>query len=333
MSLTLGIAAAAFAAALAAGPAPAGAASADVGLCRFDLGADRAGVAEALAESCAARGPEIFAELGVRRPDDSAPAPVTIRVVSEPAEISAKLPAGVRAPPWAVAIAVPGARLVVLALRDREGRPVERLDVELEHELSHVALRDAVGGADVPRWLSEGIAIQQSERSSMARRGSLLIAAIGGNVPALGALHDYPSGAAAVALAYAQAADFVGYLLGEGGWHGVRVALNRLRHGDDLDAAFRTGFGKTAGDLEARWRSGVISGTSWVAAVTGSGALWGLATILFALAYVQARRRRRRRFAEMGEAENAIERFVREAEEGDPGAAGESNDGIERVLH
>ena len=153
----------------------------------------------------------------------------------------------------------------------------------------------------------------------MARRGSLLLAALGGNVDSLAALHDYPNGGSAVALAYAQAADFVGFLVHEGGWHGVRVALTRLRNGDDLDEAFETAFGRTPGELEARWRDRLADGSSWVAVATGSSALWGLATLLFALAYVRSRQRQRRRLEEMAEAEDSIDRMVRVAErlEGD----------------
>jgi hypothetical protein len=241
--------------------------------------------------------------------------------VSDPAEIGSALPRGARPPPWSIAIALPAARLVVLALEDRDGRPVERLDVELEHELSHVALRDALGGVEVPRWLSEGIAVQQSERSSMARRSALVLALLGGNVGSMGALHDYPRGDAAVALAYAQAADFVGFLVREGGWHGVRVALVRLRHGDDLDEAFLTAFGRTPDELDAIWRKRLSAGSSWVAVVTGSGALWGVATLLFTLAYIKSRQERRRRFEEMGAAEASIDRLVRTAERREAEAA------------
>jgi len=316
MSRSLQRAALALVAAFAIGPLPsfAGAEVITSGLCRFEIDVDRAGVVEALEESCGPRAAEIFAELGVPRATGAASAPVTIRVVSDPAEIGSASPKGMAPPPWSVAVAYPEHRLVVLALRGRDGSPVERLDVELEHELSHIALRDAVQGAEVPRWLSEGIAVQQSERSSMARRGALTLAALGGNVGSLAALHDYPKGDTAVALAYAQAADFVGFILREGRWHGIRVALTRLRHGDDLDEAFETAFGRTPDELDASWRDQLSDGTSWVVVATGSGALWGVATALFALAYVKSRQRRRRRFEEMGAAEESIERLVRTAE-------------------
>jgi hypothetical protein len=313
----------AFAALLAVGLCPAGSRAATIvsGICRFEIDANREGVAEALEKSCTERAGEIFSELGLSRAKGASPKPVTIRVVGDPAEIGSVSPKGTNPPPWSIAVAYPAARLVVLALRDRDGRPTEHLDIELEHELSHIALRDAVQGVEVPRWLSEGIAVQQSERSSMARRSSLLLAALGGNVGSLAALHDYPRGDTAVALAYAQAADFVGFLVHEGGWHAVRVALHRLRQGDDLDEAFEAAFGRTPKELDAKWRDQLSGGSSWVAIATGSSALWGLATLLFALAYVRTRQQRRRRFEEMGAAEESIERLVRTAERLEAAAA------------
>jgi hypothetical protein len=295
-------------------PLGAGAEPADPGVCRFEVPPARAGVAETLAESCGERGREIFSELGLRGEGAGGPEPVVVRVVGDPAEIAGASPRGAVPPPWSIAIAYPAARLVVLALRDRDGHPVEHLDIELEHELSHIALRDALRGADVPRWLSEGIAVQQSERSSMARRSALTLAALGGRVPSLAAIHDYPEGGAAVALAYARAADFVGFLLREGGWHAIRVVLNRLRRGDSLDDAFETAFGRTPAELDAAWRDALSDDASWVAVVTGSGALWGLATALFVLAYFRSRRLRRRKLEAMGAAEESIERLVRTAE-------------------
>jgi hypothetical protein len=92
------------------------------------------------------------------------------------------------------------------------------------------------------------------------------------------------------------------------------VALNRLRHGDDLDEAFEAAFGRTPDELDAKWRDQLSDGSDWVAIATGSSALWGLATLLFALAYVRTRQRQRRRFEEMGAAEESIERLVRTAE-------------------
>ena len=286
---------------LAAVPVAAGARA--VGLCRFEVDASRAGVADALEDTCTERAAQIFNELGALRDRDAGAAAVTVRVVGDPAEIAGASPAGARPPAWSIAVAYPDARLVVLALRRRDGRPVEDLDIELEHELSHIALHDASRGAAVPRWLSEGVAQLQSERSSMMRRGALQLAALSGNVLSLAALHDYPAGDAAVSLAYAEAADFTGFLVRREGWRGIRIALRRLARGATIDEALNAAYGESTARLEAAWRHDLARRPSWAAIATGSGALWGVATVLFVLAFLLARRRKVLRLVEMEEEE------------------------------
>jgi len=275
-----------------------------VGLCRFEIGSDRSGVADALSETCTERAAQIFQQLGAIGRDRGKARTVAIRIVGDPAKIGAASPAGARPPDWSIAVAYPDVRLVVLALRHRDGRPVEDLEIELEHELSHVALRDVVHGADVPRWLSEGIAVIQSERSSMLRRSALLFASVGGNVRSMAALHDYPRGDGAVALAYSEAADFVGFLLRRGGWRGIRVTLRRLAKGVPIDGALDVAYGRDLSELEEEWRRELAKRPTWIAIVTGSSAMWGVAAILFAVAFVQAKRRKRRRLSEMEEEES-----------------------------
>jgi hypothetical protein len=295
-------AALAIALALALAPCP-GRAAREIGLCRFDVDETRAGVADALAETCEERAPRIFEQLGASRDRSGVAAAVTVRIVSSPSEIAGASPPGARPPDWSIAVAYPEPRVVVLALRHRDGRPVEDLDIELEHELSHVALHDATGGAAVPRWLSEGVAVLQSERSSMTRRSALLLASLGGRVRSLAALHDYPDGDTAITLAYAEAADFTGYLIRREGWRGIRVTLHKLARGIPIERALEAAYGRSAGELEKDWRRGLARRPSWAAIAAGSGLTWGVATLLFVAAYFQARRRKARRIVEMEEEE------------------------------
>jgi hypothetical protein len=278
----------------------------NVGLCRFEIDDDRSAVADALSETCSERAVRIFEELGAIGRGRKAAAPVTIRIVGDPAKMGAVSPAGARPPDWSIAVAYPEVRLIVLALRHRDGRPVEDLEIELEHELSHIALRDVVRGADVPRWLSEGIAVIQSERSSMLRRSALLLASIGGGVRSIAALHDYPRGDDAVALAYSEAADFVGFLVRGGGWRGIRVTLRRLARGVPIDEALDAAYGRDLSALEKEWRRELARRPTWIAIVTGSSAIWGAAAMLFVVAYVRAKKRKTRRLAEMEEEEKKV---------------------------
>jgi hypothetical protein len=231
--------------------------------------------------------------------------------VADPAEMSRLAPAGRAPPSWSGAVAYPDHDLVLLSLRHRNGGPVSDLDLVFEHELSHLALRKAVGAdTELPRWLSEGIAIQQSEESSLRRSGVLWWAAFGDELRPLAELEHYPAHPGAVSLAYAEAADFVGFLLRRGGWVELRVLLRRLASGEPFDAAFEFAYGSAVASLEARWREGLVGSSNWAALITGTGALWGLITALFIAAYSAVKRRRRRRLAEMEAEEVAVERLI-----------------------
>lgn len=282
----------------------------DVGPCRMVLPLRNAGAAGELSRVCREAAPRIFRQLG--QPLDEVDAGrIRVRLVDDPARMSEVAPAGMAPPPWSGAVAYPGHDLVILALRNRDGGPVRDLRVVFEHELSHLALGRALPeGARVPRWFSEGIAIQQSEGSSMFRDGVLRWAAAGGALLPLSAIERYPGSAGKVRLAYAQSAGFVGYLLGDGGWTGIRALLDRLGRGQGFDEAFLAVYGRTPGAAEADWRASLADNLAWLALLTGSGALWGAITVLFVVAVFAARRRKRRRLEAMLTEEEPVQRLI-----------------------
>jgi hypothetical protein len=311
LALALGLLVLASGASAAQLPAPpSGYLEIDKGACKFVVPERNASVTGELVSVCDEALPRIFAQLGVELPEGEARA-VEIRVVADPSEMDALAPAGRAPPEWSGAVAYPDLNLVLLSLRHRSGGPVADLDLVLEHELSHLALRKAVGTATrVPRWLSEGIAIQQSEQSSVQRNGVLWWASFGDKLKPLDQLQRYPEHPGAVSLAYAEAADFVGLLLRRGGWVEMRVLLRRLSRGEPFDEAFELAYGDDLASLERQWREELAGSSNWAALVTGTGALWGLITTLFIVAYLAVKRRRRRRLAEMEAEESAVDRLI-----------------------
>jgi hypothetical protein len=219
-------------------------------------------------------------------------------------------PEGKSPPSWSGAVAYPEENLVLLSLRHRSGGPVTDLALVFEHELSHLALRKAVGQAELPRWFSEGIAIQQSEESSLGRSGVLWWAAFGDELLPLDEIERYPEDPGAVSLAYAEAADFVGFLLRRGDWVDLRVLLRKVADGESFERAFEFAYSSDVAALEAAWHEGLVGSSGWVALITGSGALWGVITALFIFAYSAVKKRRRRRLAEMEAEEAAVERLI-----------------------
>jgi hypothetical protein len=286
---------------------PPGLATIDAGTCRFLLPPQNEGVARKLGPVCSRASGKIFEQLGV----EAGGAPmVEVRIAGTPAGIKDLAVPHAAPPEWSGAVAYPDHGIIVLSLTHGDGRPVEDLEVMLEHELSHLAMRRALGGARVPRWFSEGVAIQQSEGSSLGRSAVLRLAAAGDRLLPLESIENYPTDRADVALAYAQAADFTGHLLGDLGWHGVRVVLNRLRAGDDFEEAFQAAYGGSVARMEREWRRGLREEWNWLALITGSGALWGVIVVLFVAAYVVVLRRQRRRLAQMEAEEAPLERLL-----------------------
>lgn len=289
-------------------PIPEGFQSVTLGACHLVLRPKNAGVVSEVAELCRERVPEIYEQLGQARGDETLPAEV--RIVSSPQEMKDVAPEGKPPPVWSGAVAYPEYNMIIVPLRNHLGSPLPEINTVMEHEFSHLALRRALNEAEVPRWFSEGVAIQQSEKSSFRRHWLVWLAARRDRLMPLNQIEEYPDQVIEVNLAYAQAADFVGLMLKEGGWLSIRALIRRLKEGAEFDEAVEYAFGRTLASLETEWRSGLMSRWQWIPLVTGTGAVWGLIVALFFLAYYFARKRKKKRLKEMAVEEATLERVI-----------------------
>jgi len=133
------------------------------GRCLFVLPPENHRVADDLADTCDEAFERIHVQLdmdGRGLPKDSH---LEIRIVDVPGNMAAISPPGSPPPPWSSAVAYPYYNLIILSLHHANGKPVENLDVVMEHEISHLAMREILGDKRVPRWFSEGVAVMQSE--------------------------------------------------------------------------------------------------------------------------------------------------------------------------
>ncbi|MCP4605949.1 MAG: hypothetical protein GY847_36455 [Proteobacteria bacterium] len=280
--------------------------------CRITVPEKNQGLIRELLVVCRDTHDRVYKQLGLNRGGRTES--VEVRVVSDPKDMGSVAPPGAEPPPWSGAVAYPDFKLVILSLRNRMGSPVNDLDIVLEHELSHLALREALRSAEVPRWFSEGVAIQQSEESSFRRYWLVWIAARGDNLLPLHAIDRYPDQAGQINLAYAQAADFVGFLLRKDGWLGIRIAIRECAKGAKFKEAFEFSYGDSLASFENEWRAGLMSRWQWLPLITGTGAVWGFIVILFLIAYTVAKRRNSKRLVEMEieekEEEERLKRFV-----------------------
>jgi peptidase MA superfamily protein len=214
--------------------------------------------------------------LGVRDPG-----PLRLIVVPG-AHLLDSLTAG-RAPPWGAAIAVPGARTILLRADEAD------LVRTLRHELAHLALHEAVA-VRVPLWFDEGYAAWAAGEWDRLGTLELNLTVVRGAVPTLTGLDGALRGSASSAdAAYALAVSAVAELARRNPTGTLTPLLRRLESGEDFDAAVLATTGLAVGRFEQEWQRTVrrrYTLGNWL--IAGGG--WLIVALLVA---VQVRRRRR----------------------------------------
>lgn len=220
-----------------------------------------------------------------------------IRIAVNAEHMRRLAPARRAPPPYATGVAYPGEGLILISLTEPESFLRPAVSRVLVHELAHVALHRAVLGKDVPRWLSEGYAIDRAGERSLARIRTLWDGALQGRLLGIRELsREFPEQPREVDLAYAQAADLVAYLLDrdEDGAR-FRGLLDRIRQGAGFEPAVLAAYGMDLSTLEQQWRVAIAARFGrWPTLLGGLTAVWALAALLLVVAYVRVRRRHQR---------------------------------------
>jgi hypothetical protein len=173
-----------------------------------------------------------------------------------------------RAPSWGAAVAVPGARTILL--RADQGD----LNRTLRHELAHLALHEAVP-VRVPLWFDEGYAAWAAGEWERLGGLELNLAVVRGAVPSLTGLDGALRGSASSAdAAYALATSAVTELARRNPTRTLTPLLRRLQAGEDFDAAVLATTGLTIGRFEQEWQrtlkrrytlgNWLVAGGGWV---------------------------------------------------------------------
>ena len=209
------------------------------------------------------------------------PGPLRLIVVPD-GRLLDSLTAG-RAPAWGAAIALPGARTILLRADQ------EDLARTLRHELAHLALHQAVAGR-VPLWFDEGYAAWAAGEWDRLGGLELNLAVARGAIPSLTALDGALRGSASTAdAAYALAVSAVTELARRNPTGTLTPLLARLEAGQDFDSAVQATTGLSLGRFEQEWQRVVkrrYTLGGWL--IAGGG--WGV----IALVVVWLVRRRRR---------------------------------------
>jgi hypothetical protein len=206
--------------------------------------------------------------------------------------------AGGDAPEWAGGVAIPETRTIIIpafAVGDAPYEPV----VTLRHELAHVILNARLPHP-IPRWFDEGYAEIASGGWDGESAWQLRVAFVTGRAPPLDSLAlGWPAGADRARLAYLLSATAVLHLERRDGEAGFRLLLDNWRRDGSLDAAVRTTYGLTMGQLEDEWRASVKRDYGWLQALSSTSAVWMLTLAVLFIAWLPRRKRNRAKLAEM----------------------------------
>jgi len=205
------------------------------------------------------------------------------------------LPPGATTEEWVAGLArLAERRIAVRAGGEAPGR-LDALRRTLRHELAHVALHCATGGG-APRWLHEGYAQLASGEfeAGEAWRLRWILLRDGGDLLERLSL-DFPSRAPEARVAYLLTYTAVQQLHRLSGERGLRALFDRLRAGDDMDAAMRHTYGLTLDRFEERWREDVADRYGWLYLLSRATVFWVFLTVaLLALGWRRWRYERRR---------------------------------------
>jgi hypothetical protein len=220
------------------------------------------------------------------------PGPLRLIVVPG-AHLLDSLTAG-RAPSWGAAIAVPGARTILL--RADEGDLVRTL----RHELAHLALHEAVA-VRVPLWFDEGYASWAAGEWDRLGTLELNLTVVRGAVPTLTGLDGALRGSASSAdAAYALAVSAVAELARRNPTGSLTPLLGRLESGEDFDVAVLATTGLPVGRFEQEWQHAIrrrYTLGNWL--IAGGG--WLIVALLVAVQVLRRRRMDRVRRAALDE--------------------------------
>jgi hypothetical protein len=228
---------------------------------------------------------------------------VVVHVARTPGEMASLAPEGAPFPKYAAGVAYPQLGLVLLTIAPVHPNSQHDLMEVFKHELSHVALHDAVLGKPVPRWFNEGFAVFASGESSLVRWQTLATATLADTLLPLERLErSFPADDVTASVAYAEAVDVVRFLVRREEQQRFAGLVGRLRDGQTFERALKDSYGTDLASLEFEWREDVARRfTFWPVFFSGS-MIWVGALGLFIWAW----RRRRKRSQE------TLQRWARE---------------------
>ena len=215
---------------------------------------------------------------------------VEVRVTRTWEDMVKLAPIGAPPPGYATGVAYSSLHLILITLQEPISFQGTDVESTLLHELSHVALEDATGGHHVPRWFNEGLAVYEAHENSLERNNTLMQAAYARRLIPLSELDvNFPDDAFKVSIAYAEAADFVRFLLRDQDKSRFASVIARVKEGQAFERALIDAYGSDIRVLEFQWKQELDDRSSYVPVVATGSLLWILGAVALLAAYVRRR--------------------------------------------
>ncbi len=220
-----------------------------------------------------------------------------------------------RTPPPTAGYALPEQNLIVLFPARSPQYPHDTLEDVLHHEVAHVLMARAAGGAGLPLWFHEGLAVL-GERTwgleDQARLVSEMVMVSPTPLDRVDAMFAADEGSKT--RAYTLAAAFVRELIRRHGADAPANVLRRMRGGETFERAFANAMGESVAEAENAFWNGQRFWTSIGPFLTTQTALWMGVTVIALAAIIRRRMQRAAKRKEWEESEESGSRRVRRVE-------------------
>jgi hypothetical protein len=189
------------------------------------------------------------------------------------------------------------------------------LPTVFRHELSHVALDDALNGAfdaktgpRVPRWFNEGLAVHESGEIAWLRMRTLWDATLFRQLLPFSDLdRAFGENQPRVDLAYAESADIVRFLLRGKERQRFVSMIERLRSGAPFDRAMGDAYGTNVRKLEYEWREECAKRNTFAPMLASGSFVWVLAFGALMVGYQRRKKKTQATLALWEREERALE--------------------------
>ena len=215
-------------------------------------------------------------------------------------------------PAWAEGTAWAALGRVFLPAPEARNGTAQPIEQVLDHEIVHVLLGRAFAPKEPPHWLQEGLA--QFYAGELGQDDAETLTSSGGPILPLAQItRGFPRDPVLARAAYAESADFVGWLANRHGEGALRAMINAIDRGASFEDALQSATGEDPALITRAWESQWQDPWLRVAAWARSPVLWFVGAGAL-LAGWWRRRRRAQKKLQAWAYEEEVERRRREAE-------------------